>query len=405
MEKQEKKLYKRLLKTKDSVFALKRLSELNKEYSSFRQERIDSSTTISQVYIPALDSFKIALHCNSSVDPATGQALEKLKGLSRQFNQSERIKAFITARRQQIRDLWGNTLPAKYWQELNKQIYYYDQQIMEYKALLQDPDKLMKKALAVLRETKLFQELFRNNSELAALFRLPGDPAQVQLQGLQSRLHIDQLIQQQIGGQAGLQQLQQNLNAAQGELNKLKDKVIKAGGTASDGELPEGFRPNSQKTKPFLKRLEWGMNWQSQRTTQYFPLGADLGFSLGYKASDRKQIGIGAAYKMGFGKGWNHLAFSSEGLALRSFFEWKWKSAYWFYGSYEMNYQTRLQNIVQLKDGAAWRRSGLLGLTRNIPIKNKIFKNTRLMLLWDFLAEKQIPKANHLIFRIGYSSR
>jgi hypothetical protein len=51
--------------------------------------------------------------------------------------------------------------------------------------------------------------------------------------------------------------------------------------------MPE-FKPNTQKTKSFLKRLEYGANFQTQKATNFFPAVSDLGLSLGYKFSDKK---------------------------------------------------------------------------------------------------------------------
>ena len=178
---------------------------------------------------------------------------------------------------------------------------------------------------------------------------------------------------------------------------------MKAGGSGSDQDLAEGFKPNSQRTKSFLKRLDWGVNWQSQKASNYFPVTADLGLSVGFKVNDHKVIGLGASYKMGLGRGWDHIKFSSQGLSLRSFIEWKLKSDFWLYGGYEMNYRSEINRIDQLKNLNEWVQSGLMGLTRSIPFKSKMFNKAKLMLLWDFMANKQIPKMQALVFRVSYN--
>ena len=86
--------------------------------------------------------------------------------------------------------------------KINKEIYYYSAQIKEYKEILKDPKKIEKKALELLAKTKFFQEFMRKNSMLASLFRMPGDPndpsSQANLAGLQTRVQVNNLIQQQI---------------------------------------------------------------------------------------------------------------------------------------------------------------------------------------------------------------
>ncbi|MBL0267857.1 MAG: hypothetical protein IPP99_04060 [Chitinophagaceae bacterium] len=126
--------------------------------------------------------------------------------------------------------------------------------------------------------------------------------------------------------------MQQNLQAAQSQLNDLKSKILKAGGGSSDAEMPEGFKPNNQKTKSFLQRLEYGANVQTQRATNYFPVTSDLGLSLGYKLNDKSVIGIGASYKLGLGRGWNNISVSHQGVGIRSYVDWKIKGSFWISG-------------------------------------------------------------------------
>ena len=85
---------------------------------------------------------------------------------------------------------------------MNKTLYYYQAQVAEYKTLLKDHKKAARKGLALLKKTKLFQDFTRRNSQLASLFRLPGDPndpnAAASFAGLQTRAQVNGLIQQQI---------------------------------------------------------------------------------------------------------------------------------------------------------------------------------------------------------------
>jgi hypothetical protein len=36
-------------------------------------------------------------------------------------------------------------------------------------------------------------------------------------------------------------------------------------------------------------------------------------------------------------------------------------------------------------------------------MKTKVFKNTKLQFLWDFLSYYQVPAAQPFVFRLGYS--
>jgi hypothetical protein len=248
---------------------------------------------------------------------------------------------------------------------------------------------------------------------LASLFRMPGDPNDpnymASLAGLQTRASVNLLIQNQLssGGPNAQQQLQNNLQQAQSQLNELKNKILNsplgAGGGSSDDVIPENFKPNSQKTKSFLQRVELGTNFQSQKSTNYFPVTSDIGLSVGYKLNDNSIIGIGASYKLGWGSGWNNIRLSSQGAGIRSFIDWKIKGSFWITGGYEQNYKTAFRYIDQLRNYSAWQTSGLIGLSKTVSVKTKFFKKTKLQLLWDFLSYRQVPRGQPVVFRVGYN--
>jgi hypothetical protein len=244
---------------------------------------------------------------------------------------------------------------------------------------------------------------------LASLFRMPGDPndpiSQAGMAGLQTRAQVNNLIQQQIasGGPNAQAQFQQNVQDAQSQINQLKNKITKSGSGNSDDIVPDGFKPNQQKTKGFWKRLEYGTNFQSQKATNLFPVTSDIGLSVGYKLNDRSVIGIGTSYKLGWGSGWNHIELSNQGIGLRSYVDWKIKGSFWLSGGYEQNYKTAFNDFEQLKDKSAWQSSGLIGVSKVVSMKMKFFKNTKLQLLWDFLSYQQAPKTQPIVFRVGYN--
>ncbi len=249
---------------------------------------------------------------------------------------------------------------------------------------------------------------------LASLFRMPADdpndPAYLQsLAGLQTRAQVNQLIQNQAasGGTNGMQQIQANVQQAQGQLNQLKEKLRQVsppygGGDSEGADIPD-FKPNNQKTKSFLKRIEYSTNMQTLRSNSLFPVTSDIGLSAGYKINDNSIIGIGASYKVGWGKNIQHIKISHQGAGLRSFIDCKWKKSLWLSAGYEMNYLFAFSKIEQLKKYSAWQRSGLIGLTKKISVNTKLFKNTSVQLLWDFLSYSQIPGTQPLVFRVSYS--
>jgi hypothetical protein len=289
----------------------------------------------------------------------------------------------------------------------NKEAYYYGQQLREYKDMLKDPDKMVQKGLTLLNKLPAFKQFMAQHSELSSLFRLPDNYGTPQsLAGLQTRAQVQQQIQTQLAsaGPNAQQYLQQNLQAAQAQLNQLKDKVAKLGGGGSDMDMPD-FKPNNQKTKTFWQRLEYGTNFQSAKSSYFFPTTTDIGLSVGYKINDKSTIGVGGSYKMGWGKDIRHIDISHQGAGIRSFLDMKIKGSFYASGGFEYNYQPLIDSVSTAGGFTAdnWKQSGLIGISKVISIKSKFFKKTRMQLLWDFLSYQQTPRTQPVKFRVGYN--
>jgi hypothetical protein len=412
LQRREERIYKKMLNTKDSLIAKAALLDLSSKYKSLKGKiRSSAMGNGAKQYIPKLDTLNTALKFldQNGVSGKVKDALDKTESLRDKFQQAEEIKKFIAERKQQLKAQLENLGTVKQLKNFNKEVYYYSEQIKEYKEILHDSKKAERKVLELLSKTKLFNNFMRQNSLFASLFRLPGtdgDPVtQANLAGLQTRVQVNNLIQQQIagGGAAASNQFRQNLQSAQSQMNQLKSKVTQLGGNGSDDIMPDGFKPNSQKTRGFLKRLEIGTNTQTQKATNLFPVTSDLGLSIGYKLNDKSVIGIGASYKLGWGRGWGHIKLTNEGAGLRSFIDWKIKGSLWMTGGYEQNYKTAFSNVDQLRNLSSWLQSGLLGLSKVVSVKSKFFKKTKLQLLWDFLSYQQVPRTHPVVFRVGYS--
>ncbi len=415
--KAEQKLQRKLAR-KDSAKAQQVFGSAGQQYAQL-QEKLARTDKLKQ-YIPSLDTLSSSLkflQTNPRLMAITKEGPAKLKeamgkvnGLQTQFQKAEEIKKFLRERKEYLKSQLNNLGLGKQLKQLNKQAYYYSAQVNEYKQLLKDHKKAEQKAIELLSQTKLFKDFMRNNSQLASLFRLPGSSAgntgAASLAGLQTRAQVNNLVQQQItaGGPNAQAQFSQNMQEAQAQLNQLKDKLSKLGGSGSgDMDMPEGFKPNGQKTRNFLQRIELGANIQSQKSNGYFPVTSDIGLSAGYKLNDNSIVGIGASYKMGWGENIRNIRITHQGIGLRSFIEWKLKGSFWLAGGYEMNYRSGFSRIAELRDRSGWQESGLIGVSKVLDLRSKILKKTKLQLMWDMLSYRQVPKANAVVFRIGYS--
>ncbi len=437
LQKQEQKLQKKLA-LKDSV-AAKALFAQNK-YQQFA-DKIKNPPVAAKLkeYMPQFDSLKTSLAFLTPPYPPKGgdgvatllpandmtkklkEAMTHVSGLEGKLQQANELKAYIKERKQLLKAELEKFGMLKQLKSLNKEAYYYTAQINEYKAILKDPKKIEQKALALLNKMPAFTDFMKKNSMLAQLFKMPDNYGSAEsLAGLQTRASVQNIIQAKFGltpdpsphsGEGGnaQQYLNQQMQAAQGELNKLKSLTPTLsegeGGKQSEG----GFKPNSQKVKTFLKRIEYGANVQSQRPNSLLPVATDFAATAGYKLNDKSIIGIGASYKLGWGNGFKDIHFSTQGFGLRSYVDVKLKGGIWISGGYEKNYQNELTPASQeIGTGSfqgrgvritPWQTSGLIGITK----KYKIGKKTNsLQLLWDFLSYQQVPKTQPIVFRVGY---
>lgn len=417
MARREAKLQKKLSKV-DSTGAKSLFGGSAQQYASLSQKLAADTGKMHlhlsgeyQAYTDSLQGMLQYLQAHpGALNTAQLQtSLKQLQTLQSKLQDADQIKAYVKQRRQQITQYirehahLGAVL-GKDYQAWNQEAYYYGQQVRAYKEMLNDPDKLEKQALAVLSKLPAFQSFMQRNSQLAGLFNLSGgSPSTPQaLAGLQTRDQVAGMIGQQVSaaGAGGLGAIQSNIQSAQSQFSQYKNKLLQAGAGNSNQDAPD-FRPNAQKTKTFWRRLEYGANFQTTRNN-YFPTITDFGLSAGYKLNDRSSIGVGASYKLGWGTGIQHIAFTSEGVGLRSYLDVRIKGSFSATGGYEYNHATPFASVQQLRQWSEWTRSGLIGVTKTVSMKSRVFKKTKISLLWDFLSYQQMPRTQAVVFMVGY---
>lgn len=146
--KQEEKIYRKLSKI-DSVKA-KAYALAAKEKWESLEARLKNPGKLGQ-YIPGLDSLSTTLNfLNSDSGPLKqaaeikekiSAAISKTDALKAQLKKAEDIRAFLKERKTQIKEQLEKLGFVKELKKLNKQVYYYAQQINAYKEILNDPQK------------------------------------------------------------------------------------------------------------------------------------------------------------------------------------------------------------------------------------------------------------------------
>lgn len=369
-------------------------------------------------YLPGVDSVQTALRFLQSqrlsiqMPVSLQNTQDKLLLLQNQLQRANNITAFIQQREQQLQQqlqvyhLEGKLMAYK------KEAYYYKAQLEQYKALLHEPDRLATSILNVVRPLPAFQTFFQHHSYLSSLFLLPGTDVEATgkpIPGLQTRGEVDAAIAERLGPKASLTRALTNNEAssnraaggmqdAHDQLDKWKDKLGGSSGN-SNAAMPD-FSPNPQHNKTFFQRIQLGFDMQTQSSTNLVPALSTVGLSAGYLLNARSIVGIGAAYHIGFGHPFDHIAFSSQGAVIRSFIDWRLKARLWLAGGYEANYLNAFTRLSQLSHVSAWQQSALIGLMKQY----KSGKHTgNVQLLFDALYQQHIPQSQPILFRMGYS--
>jgi hypothetical protein len=415
MEKRELKLKDELM-LKDTMEAKKLFANVQSKYDQLRTKLQSPVTQLVprplQEYIPRLDSLSTAMRFLSS--PTAGlpaDKLQKVQALSGQLQQLQgkwqqagAVQDFIKQREQLLSDQLQKYGMAGQVTGMNKEVYYYQQQLAQYKSTLSDPSKMGTAVLSVVQQSPVFQKFMQKNSYLAQLCPMPQNYGTPQaLKGVPTGADVGNMIAQKTGSAGGKvdpnQFLQQQGQAGQDQLDALKSKIASAGGGNSNMEIPR-FTPNDQKTKSFLHRLEFGFNMQSQTSTVYLPTTTNFAATVGYRINNGVTAGIGVSYAMGWGTGLDHIALSAQGVGVRNYIDIKAKGSIWITGGMEYNYIEPFTKLTDLKNPDVWQKSALLGLTK----KYKVGKQTgNVQLLYDFLAHSQSPQGAALKFRVGYT--
>jgi hypothetical protein len=410
LQKQENKLRRKLYR-KDSSLAKQLFDGVDEKYAQLKNVN-GSVSKFQNVYSGHLDSLSTALNFlkgqSSNNSPELQKTLVHYNELQQKLNASDQIRKQLQQRAQTLKEQFEKLGMVKELKQFRKDVYYYQQQVRQYKQAFEDPSKLEAKLMEMVMKLSQFKDFFAKNSVLGGLFTIPSNySTSLALVGLQTRSQIQQQLLQRFGtspinGVSPQQYMQGQVQQAQNQLNKLKDKLNKMGMQSGDGntELPN-FKPNNQKTKTFLERIEYGFNIQNQRGTNLLPVTSDLAATLGYKLNDKSSLGVATSYKLGLGKGIQNIQLSNQGVGLRSFVDYKIKGGFWLAGGFEYNYMQSFKSLNSISNIDLWQKSGLIGISRKINAASN--KQANLQLLYDFFALKQIPKSQPLKFRIGYT--
>lgn len=267
LERKEAALKRKFMKI-DSVTAKQLFEGTAQQYARSSASLTNASGATGRAagaYLPNVDSLKSSLSflqqnkalLSGEEAKKVTSSLQQLQQMQGKLQQADAAKAFIQYRKQQIKEVLSRytQLPksiTQTYQRYNKDLYYYSTQVQEYKDMLNDPDKMFTKALSLLNKLPAFQSFLQQHSELAGLFAVPASYGAGQsLAGMQTRNDVQLLMQAQYAsaGPNVNQMLQQNMQAAQAQLNQLKDRINKLGSAGAEMDMPIS-NPITRKQEP-----------------------------------------------------------------------------------------------------------------------------------------------------------
>ncbi|MFT3945350.1 MAG: hypothetical protein QM763_00135 [Agriterribacter sp.] len=446
--KQEERLRRKMAKV-DSSFARRFFGNTQQRYNELSQKLDAANGKFDKLssgdYFPGLDSLqgslaflkdaKQLISKSKNIREKIDGTLGKANQLQQKLKASADIQSYLKQRQQELLNIMSrykgfSKAAGKYMGKYQQQVFYYSQQLREYKTLLNDPDKLARRLTDIANSLPSFQQFMKKYSMLAALFPRGDDYGSPQsLAGLQTRADVQQILQQRLAiiptGNAAnsnpAQYVQQQLQEAGKALSGVQEKLSKLSngdaGSAGDIAMPEKFTPNEQKTKKFRERLQYSVSFQSQRQTNYYPASTDFSLTAGYKIDDKSVIAVGFSAKMGWGKGWKNMKITGEGVGFRVYGELKapdlfktnsrFMGSLWLTAGAELNYSKTIESLAVFKNYSNWTMSSLAGLTKKYSISSPLKKGKKMQgtisVLYDFLYNRHIPPTPAFVWRVGYN--
>lgn len=383
-------------------------------------QKLKQGEQLKHEYLSQFDDYRDKLAINvkyiqqqkASIDEKISKASEvnkKLHKLDSVVSNTESVEAFIRERKrvlikQSLQFIGKN----KYLKKINKEAYYYAETLRTYKEIFSDEKKIEETAKQLLRNMPEFQRFAAQNSQLSGLFASPASFPVIGsggnmpvINGLPSREVMQQFFQTSVPTMTNANMsevLQGKVSDFKAEIEKIK--AYASGGNMNNDGLPD-FKTNSQKTKPFSKRLEYSTDIQFGESNQKLPSTINIALRVGYKFTDKNSAGFGISYVLGMGHGWDSIKLSHQGLGFRTYLKSKLNKGFAIQGGAEWNYSFAASKPNTQTINNMWQTSALLGLSKSMAAGKKAKSNVQIY--YDFLHNKNNPLSKPFIFRYGYN--
>jgi hypothetical protein len=266
------------------------------------REKLKGGTQNSSEYFAMLDSMEVAVNYIEKKNAETGakdlevkhseKAKQNILEAKKTLNEMSGIQQYLRTRKKQLNaslkkypELSGDLM------SYDKSTYYFREQVNEYKNIFKDPSHIEGKVFDQLRRDNSFGSYMKDNSELSKIFNptpaLPkgdgaaaasGIPASVpglsssdlslpasglsppSSNQMQTIAQTEQMIQSSIKelGHGAKEIIEKNMGDMHSKMAKLKYGFPNL---TNPADIPN-FKPNPLKTKRFIDRFEYGMDFQ-----------------------------------------------------------------------------------------------------------------------------------------------
>jgi hypothetical protein len=403
MARQEKKLYKTMLRhnpeAAQAIFTVPLDSFSNKQSTL-------ANTAKAQTFHPWADSVATTLsflQAQASVNSKVQSVCKKLPVAKQQLGQLDNrlsaatgLQSFITDRQHLLQQNIAHLPDAKrllkkYIQQANG----YKAKVAAYKQMLSNRKKLEAATFNALGKIPAFKKFIAKHSYLGNLLQTTnGNNGSYG----QTNSYINTLLAN--NSPMAQQQIRANVQAAQQQLESLK---VRMGGRQSVGDDLPAARPNEMRHKRFVERLALGTQYQFLAAKGAAPQMLDIGAQVAYRFTENSQAGLGIGYRLGLGRSIRQIAFSHEGIVLRSFFQAKLRGSIHAQAGWEYQFNSRFYNLRQLQAASnQWQRLALAGLAKKVNLGSRY--RASVSVLYNFLAHTQ-PGSNPWAVRYGIERR
>lgn len=368
----------------------------SQERSTTRSTELDSTA----LAIAFIDN-KFPMGCNCDGINELKQAKAELDA---ELKRSESTAKYISDRRQYLSKVAGSekSLIGSV-QAIEKTDHYFNTAISEYVSLFQDrsiAEKLFFQSLSHLLsgqmpsdEAVLANALKSTSSSAGYTQSLETIKDEFQEAAQRTGRTASELLPANVSPQESGNHIQWNkdetlnaleinsdsLAATRVDENAIKSQFQNQQRDSSINQKSE-WKKNPLKTKRFQDRLNYGVSFQADPRTKFFPTSGAINGQLGFQITVKMNLGIGGSYLIGLDKqrlSSNDIKqpFSTSGYSLKSYANHQIKGPLLFQLNFELCQRQSVSEIQLNRTSGQYDQAFMVGLKLRTP-KSKRYKQT-----------------------------